>query len=70
MAWTVEFTDPMEKKLDKLDDEISGRILPYFWRRVVRHPDPSQLAEPLKGEYAGCGASGSGSLSDLRSCKN
>jgi mRNA interferase RelE/StbE len=52
MAWTVEFTDLMEKKLDKLDDETRKRIIRYFRQRVVEHPDPSQLAEPLKGEFA------------------
>jgi mRNA interferase RelE/StbE len=53
MAWSVEFTDLMEKKLDKLDDETRRRIVRYFRQSVVQHPDPTQLAEPLKGEYAG-----------------
>ena len=53
MAWIVEFTDIMEKRLDKLDDETRRRIVRYFRQRVVQHPDPSQLAEPLKGELAG-----------------
>ena len=53
MAWTVEFTDLMEKKLDKLDDDTRKRIIRYFRQRVLQHPDPFQLAEPLKGEYAG-----------------
>ncbi len=53
MAWTVEFTDLVEKKLDKLDDETRKRIVRYFRERVVPHPDPSQLAEPLKGDFVG-----------------
>jgi mRNA interferase RelE/StbE len=53
MAWAVEFTDLAEKKLDKLDNETRQRILRFFRERVVPHPDPIQLAEPLKGEFAG-----------------
>ena len=53
MAWTVEFTELVEKKLDKLDDETRKRIVRYFRQRIVQHPDPCQLAESLKGEYAG-----------------
>ncbi len=53
MPWKVEYTDIAERKINKLDPQVRGRINGFFRERVTSIDDPACLAEPLVGEFRG-----------------
>jgi mRNA interferase RelE/StbE len=52
MIWTFKVTEDCKKQFNKLDKPIQKRILSYFHHKVLPHPNPVQLAKPLKGPFA------------------
>jgi mRNA interferase RelE/StbE len=53
MAWKVEFTPHAERQLDKLDPQITRRILSFLHSRLATLDDPRPLGEALKGSSLG-----------------
>ena len=53
MAWKVELDVAVERKLDKLDPQISRRILSFLYDRVATLDDPRSIGEALKGSRLG-----------------
>ena len=51
--WQIEISDRAEADLLRLDRPTRRRIISYFRDRVSAHPDPTQLAETLTGEFRG-----------------
>ena len=49
MAWRIEFERSAARELDKLDPQVTGRILRFLRDRVATLDDPRRLARPLKG---------------------
>jgi mRNA interferase RelE/StbE len=47
--WLVEYADSAAHEVLRLDKGVRTRILNYFRERVMTHPDPKLLAEPLSG---------------------
>jgi mRNA interferase RelE/StbE len=52
MAWKIELDEAAERELDKLDAQISKRIL-KFLQRVGKLDDPRSIGEALKGSRLG-----------------
>ena len=53
MAWKIEFSDSAERELDKLDPQISRRILEYLQKRLAKQDNPRNLGAALKGSKPG-----------------
>lgn len=53
MAWKVELDVAVERRLDKLDPQISRRILSFLYDRVAVLDDPRSIGEALKGSRLG-----------------
>lgn len=53
MAWKIEFSDSAERELDKLDPQISRRILEYLQQRLAKQDNPRNLRAALKGSKPG-----------------
>ncbi len=53
MAWKIEFSDSAERELDKLDPQISRRILEYLQKRLAKQDNPRNLGAALKGSKLG-----------------
>ena len=53
MAWKIEFSDNAERELDKLDPQISRRILEYLQKRLAKQDNPRNLGAALKGSKPG-----------------
>ncbi|MBF0148066.1 MAG: type II toxin-antitoxin system RelE/ParE family toxin [Magnetococcales bacterium] len=53
MAWKVEPDAAAERKLDKLDPQISRRILSFLYGRVATLDGPRSIGEALKGSSLG-----------------
>ena len=53
MAWKIEFSDSAERELDKLDPQISRRILEYLQKRLAKLDNPRNLGAALKGSKPG-----------------
>ena len=53
MAWTVELDPAAERELDKLDPQITRRILNFLHGRVTLLDDPRSIGEALKGSKLG-----------------
>lgn len=53
MAWKVEYTDIVVRKIEKLDPQIRKRINGFFRERIVNADDPTLIADPLQGEFRG-----------------
>ena len=49
MRWTVELAPRAQKQLRALGHSERIRILKFLRERVEAHPDPAQLAKPLRG---------------------
>lgn len=53
MAWKVELDPAAERELDKLDPQVSRRLLKFLFERVAILDDPRSLGEALKGSRLG-----------------
>ena len=53
MAWKVEYDRTVERDLDKLDPQISRRIVRFLGERVASLDDPRSIGEALKGSRLG-----------------
>ena len=53
MAWKIEFSDSAERELDKLDPQISRRILEYLQKRLAKQDNPRNLGAALKRSKPG-----------------
>ena len=53
MAWTVEFSKPADKALQKLPQALQVRLVTFLRERVLSLPDPRLIGQALKGELAG-----------------
>ncbi|MGH8293350.1 MAG: type II toxin-antitoxin system RelE family toxin [Gammaproteobacteria bacterium] len=49
MAWKIELTDDVRKKLRKLDKPVAARILEFLEQRVAVLDNPRTLGDPLRG---------------------
>ena len=52
-SWQIEVSDKAEATLLRFDKATRLRILRYIRERLLSHPDPGVLAEPLAGEFKG-----------------
>lgn len=53
MAWKVELDEAAERDLDKLDPQISRRILRFLNERIGKLDDPRSIGEALRGSRLG-----------------
>lgn len=53
MAWKVELSEEAGRQLDKLDPQITRRILKFLHERVARLDDPRSIGEALHGSKLG-----------------
>lgn len=53
MAWKIELDEAAERELNKLDPQISRRILKFLNDHVARLDDPRSIGEALKGSRLG-----------------
>lgn len=53
MAWTIEFDPAAVRELDKLDPQISQRVLKFLHDRLAVLDDPRSIGEALKGSKLG-----------------
>jgi mRNA interferase RelE/StbE len=53
MAWKIEFDPAAVRELDKLDPQISRRILKFLHNRLALLDDPRSIGEALKGSKLG-----------------
>lgn len=51
--WRIEVSDVAERALLRLDKPVRERIFRYLHERVEPSHDPTELAEPLKGDFRG-----------------
>jgi mRNA interferase RelE/StbE len=49
MAWKVELSEEADRQLDKLDPQITRRILKFLYERVAKLDDPRSIGEALHG---------------------
>ena len=52
MAWKIEYVDHSQRQLEKLDVQITRRILLYMRERIARQ-DPYAHGKALTGNWAG-----------------
>ena len=53
MIWRIEFRKDAEKELDRLDPQISRRILHFLTSRLQVSENPRTLGKPLTGPRLG-----------------
>jgi mRNA interferase RelE/StbE len=53
MTWKVELDPAAERELDKLDPQVTRRILTFLHGRVAVLDDPRSIGEALKGSKLG-----------------
>jgi mRNA interferase RelE/StbE len=53
MVWKVEFDPAAVRELDKLDPQMTRRILTFLHGRVAVLDDPRSIGEALKGSKFG-----------------
>lgn len=53
MVWTIEFDPAAVRELDKLDPQISRRVLKFLHGRLALLDDPRSIGEALKGSKLG-----------------
>jgi len=53
MAWKIEFSEPADRALNKLDRQHSQRILKFLLERVAKLEDPRSVGRPLQGSRFG-----------------
>ncbi len=55
LVWTIEIADTALEDIQALTKADRERILKFIYQRLLNHPDPKRLAEPLFGSFAGFG---------------
>jgi len=53
MVWNVRFDKAASKDLEKLDPQISKRVLNFLFERVSKLENPRDIGEALKGQKFG-----------------
>jgi mRNA interferase RelE/StbE len=53
MAWKIEFSEPAERVLEKLDPYLSQRILKFLRDRIAKLENPRSVGKPLQGPHFG-----------------
>ena len=53
MAWKIEFSEPADRELNKLDPQNSQRILKFLLERVAKLDDPRSIGKALQGPRFG-----------------
>ncbi len=53
MAWTIEYRQPVQKTIKKLDPVIQRRINQFLEERLATHDNPRSLGDPLHGSKLG-----------------
>ena len=53
MAWKVELSVEADRQLDKLDTQITRRILKFLHERVAKLGNPRSIGEALRGAKLG-----------------
>jgi mRNA interferase RelE/StbE len=53
MSWKIELERSAEKELDRLDPQVSRRILHFLSDRAASLEDPRSIGEALKGPRFG-----------------
>ena len=53
MAWKVELSVEADRQLDKLDPQITRRILKFLHERVAQLDNPRSIGEALHGTKLG-----------------
>ncbi|MEO5379173.1 MAG: type II toxin-antitoxin system RelE/ParE family toxin [Magnetococcus sp. DMHC-6] len=53
MAWKINLDSAAERELDKLDPQISRKILSFLHSRISPLDDPRSIGEALKGSRLG-----------------
>ena len=53
MNWTIEFAPEAVRELDKLDRQVTRRILKFLRDRVAKLEDPRSIGTALKGSKLG-----------------
>jgi len=53
MAWKIEFSPEAARALDKLDAQITRRILKFLYQRVRKLDNPRSIGEALHGPKLG-----------------
>jgi mRNA interferase RelE/StbE len=53
MAWRIELDRVALGELDRLDPQVSQRILDFLHRRLAKLNDPRSIGESLKGSKLG-----------------
>ena len=53
MAWKIEFSEPADRQLNRLDPQQSRRILKFLLGRVAKLEDPRSVGKPLQGPHFG-----------------
>lgn len=53
MAWTIEFAPEAVRELNKLDGQISRRILKFLRDRVAKLDNPRSIGSALQGAKLG-----------------
>lgn len=53
MGWTIEIADTALADIKKLSKSDRDRVTKFIFKRLQGHPDPTRLAEPLFGSFAG-----------------
>jgi mRNA interferase RelE/StbE len=53
MAWKIEFSEPADRELNRLDPQQSRRILSFLLGRVAKLEDPRSVGKPLQGPHFG-----------------
>jgi mRNA interferase RelE/StbE len=53
MAWKIEFSEPADRELNRLDPQQSRRILKFLLGRVAKLEDPRRIGKPLQAPHFG-----------------
>jgi mRNA interferase RelE/StbE len=53
MAWRIDLGRVALRELDRLDPQVSKRILDFLHRRLAKLSDPRSIGESLKGSKLG-----------------
>jgi mRNA interferase RelE/StbE len=53
MAWKIEFSEPADRELNKLDPQNSQRVLKFLLERVAKLDDPRSIGKALQGPRFG-----------------
>ncbi len=53
MAWTIEYSVPAQRSMQRLDRQVAQRIADYMRDRVIAADDPRQYGQALTGDLSG-----------------